>query len=269
MPKLQLEVRPVDVIEEYTGNPHYAIPELYVEFDSLLEKLLKEGYTYEVEVYGSQTEIGESLSGIKSIILYDPDGNDVTDQYEIICKPGIIRVTTTQVVINLFELQKYYDGTELRYDAADFWISKPLDVQVILDLSGAFMINAGILSEEELRKLPITILNADGDDVTDQYYIKFVGIPIRIDKRVITLQAASESKVYDGTPLTNDSVSIILGKLAEGHRLEAKAIGSITVEGTEKNSVDLESLVILDENDNDVTDNYEILCEDGVLEILP
>ena len=267
-PKQTLEIRPVDVVEEYNGEPHYAIPELYVEFDSLLEELLMAGYTYEVEVYGSLTEIGESYSGIKNFVLKDARGNDVTDQFNVIFLPGLIRVTKQQVVINLFELQKFYDGTELRYEPNNFWISKPFDVEVLLDLSACSITKAGVLDEEELRNLPITILNSDGEDVTDQYYIKFVGAPLRIDKRVITLQAASETKTYDGTPLTNDSVSIIVGELVDGHRLVAQAVGSITLEGTTKNVVDTDTLRILDENGNNVTDCYEIICNDGELTVI-
>ena len=262
-----LEITPVDVVEAFTGHPHFAVPELKVEFDSLLEELLNAGYTYEVEVYGSRIEIGESASGIKSFILRDPEGNDVTDQFQVVFLPGLIRVTKEQIVINLYELQKFYDGTELRYDPDSFWYDLPEGYEVILDLSACAITNAGVLDMEVLYTLPITILNPNGEDVTDQYYIKFVGTPLRIDKRAITLLAASEDKPYDGTPLTCDSVSVLLGQLAEGHVLEAHAIGSITLEGKTENVVDMNTLRILDQDGNDVTDCYRITCVNGELEI--
>ena len=266
-PDRPLVIRPVEVEAEFNGETHYAIPKLEIKANSLLQKLLSMGYTYEVEVEGQRTEIGESTSSIVSFILRDADGNDVTDEYEIIFDTGIIRVTKQQVIINLYELQKFYDGEALRYEPGDFWVSKPLDVEVILDLSQCYLINAGELDVAELRKLPITILK-DGVDVTDEYYVKFVGTPLRIDKRTITIRAASETKAYDGTPLTNDTVSIVLGALVEGHRLEAHAVGSITVEGSVENVIDKTTLRILDEDGNDVTDNYNIICEAGELVVV-
>ena len=236
--------------------------------DSLLATLLLEGYTYEVTVEGCQTEIGESAITITSFVLRDPTGQDVTDRYEIICKTGVIHVTKEQVIINLFELQKFYDGTELRYSPDDYWVSKPLDVTVLLDLSGCAITEAGVLDVEELRKLAITILDANGNDVTDEYYVKFVGQPLCIDQRAITIRSASETKTYDGTPLTNDAVSLVFGELVEGHVLDAHATGSITFDGTVKNTIDVETLRILDAEGNDVTANYNITFEEGELTVI-
>ena len=262
-----LKLRPIDVVEPYTGEPHFAVPELKVEFGSLLEELLAEGYTYEVEVSGSRVEIGETASDITSFILLDPDGNDVTDQFEIVFEPGLIRVTQDQIIINLYELQKVYNGTELRYGPSDYWHELPDGYEVILDLSACAITDPGELDIKEIEKLPITVLNPDGEDVTNQYYIKFVGRPLRVDKRAITLLAASEDKPFDGTPLTCDSVSILFGQLVNGHKLEAHTTGSITVEGVTKNVIDEKTLRILDEHGNDVTDCYKITCIDGTLEI--
>ena len=121
---------------------------------------------------------------------------------------------------------------------------------------------------EELRKLAITILDANGNDVTDDYYVKFVGQPLRIDKRAITIRSASETKTYDGTPLTNDAVSLVFGELVEGHVLDAHATGSITFDGTVKNTIDVETLRILDAEGNDVTANYNITFEEGELTVI-
>ena len=108
----------------------------------------------------------------------------------------------------------------------------------------------------------------NGKDVTDQYYVKFEGAPLRIDKRAITLRAGSETKVYDGTALTNDTVSIVLGELVEGHRLEAHTTGSITIEGSVKNVIDESTLRIYDKDGNDVTANYAITLEAGLLTVI-
>jgi hypothetical protein len=268
--KTPLEICPVDVVEGYNGQPHYAKNELKVAFDSALESLLKKGYTYEVQISGSRTEKGESISTIESFTLYDPNKNDVTDQFRVVYQNGLIRVTNTQVVITLYSLQKYYDGTALSYRADDYYIRSLPDgvARVEFNLSGT-LTDAGMLDMAELEMLPVTLYNERGEDVTENFYVKFEGQPLRVDRRAITLKALSESKVYDGTPLTNSRVELVLGELPEGHTLIAQAKGSITVEGTVDNVIDESTLQILDADGNDVTENYDITLLDGELTVLP
>ncbi len=269
LPPPELEIRPVDVVEEYNGSAYYAENKLAVEFDSLLEELLNEGYTYDVTVVGSRTEKGTSFSRITDFTLYDPNGNDVTDQFAIVCKPGTIKITETQVVIWLFSSQKYYNGTALEYAPDEFFIYKcPDGITVDFTLSGS-RTDAGVMSEKELRKLPITLYDANGNDVTDEYYVKFVGDFLRVDKRRITIKAASETKAYDGTPLTNDTIEFVFGELVEGHTIVAPVKGSITLAGSVENMIDKKKLKIVDADGNDVTDNYKITCEPGVLTVVP
>jgi uncharacterized protein YnzC (UPF0291/DUF896 family) len=269
LPPPELEIRPVDVVEEYNGSAHYAENKLAVEFDSLLEELLNEGYTYDVTVVGSRTEKGTSFSRITDFTLYDPKGKDVTDQFAIVCKPGTIKITDTQVVIWLFSSQKYYNGTALEYAPDEFFIYKcPDGITVDFTLSGS-RTDAGVMSEKELRKLPITLYDANGNDVTDEYYVKFVGDFLRVDKRSITIKAASETKAYDGTPLTNDTIEFVFGELVEGHTIVAPVKGSITLAGSVENMIDKKKLKIVDADGNDVTDNYKITCEPGVLTVVP
>ena len=47
----------------------------------ILQELLAEGYTYDIVIEGSQTNVGESDSFISSIIFYDPAGVDVTENF--------------------------------------------------------------------------------------------------------------------------------------------------------------------------------------------
>jgi hypothetical protein len=202
--------------------------------------------------------------------LYDPNKNDVTDQYRVVYQNGLIRVTNTQVVITLYSLQKYYDGTALSYRADDYYILSLPDgvARVEFNLSGT-LTDAGMLDMAELEMLPVTLYNERGEDVTENFYVKFEGQPLRVDRRAITLKALSESKVYDGTPLTNSRVELVLGELPEGHTLIAQAKGSITVEGTVDNVIDESTLQILDADGNDVTENYDITLLDGELTVLP
>ena len=88
----------------------------------------------------------------------------------------------------------------------------------------------------------------------------------KLDKRAITLTAASETKEYDGEALENSSVIISKGSLVEGHRIETLVVGSITEAGETANKI--EAVHIYDAYGRDVTDNYEIECVEGTLTVI-
>ena len=112
------------------------------------------------------------------------------------------------------------------------------------------------LEFDKIRELPYKVYNADGVDVTNDYYLKIEGKGIRVTPRTLTITSASETKEYDGTALTNPDVSITLGTLVAGHTLHAEAIGSITDVGITENGID--NIEILDSAGKDVTQNYDI-----------
>ena len=80
------------------------------------------------------------------------------------------------------------------------------------------------------------------------------------------MQAASETKEFDGTPLTNGNAYVSRGSLVEGHRLEVEVSGSIVDTGSVNNVI--REIRILDENDHDVTDCYLIDKKSGVLTVV-
>ena len=82
----------------------------------------------------------------------------------------------------------------------------------------------------------------------------------------VTFTAGSAGKTYDGTELTNDSVTV--EGLPEGFTYTAVAAGSQTDAGTGSNTVS--SYTILDAQGNDVTSQFtNISVVDGTLEVEP
>ena len=118
--------------------------------------------------------------------------------------------------------------------------------------------------------------NKYGADVTYMYEIILEAsdplgnayIPISVDKRNIEITAASNSKVYDGTPLTDSAFTITKGTLVEGHYIKTPVHGSITNVGTVTNRIDPELVRIYDSEGRDVTANYNISTVDGILNII-
>ena len=235
-----------------------------------IKYLLEQGYTYTVIVEGSQTEVGESPCVIVEFHLFDPNNVEVTDQYDITYETGILRVMEQQkITVDLYEVEKRYDGTLLEYGPKQFYNIQGISLDeydVEISISGGIT-DAGILMLHDVEYTFTVIRKADGVDVSSDYYVSFNGTPLTVSRRKITLMAASEEKPYDGVPLKNGDVYISYGELINGHKLTAKAIGSITDEGWVYNVVDPGSVKVVDSKGNDVTDNYEFSFIDGKLTV--
>jgi hypothetical protein len=279
LPKPTIEIMPSYQYKIDDGEPLFA--EDVIDADQVLSELLARGYTYTVKVSGVQKRVGQGVSKITHFILYDPSGQDVTDQFEVVCQPGVLEILpkdTGVIRLYLYQLQKYYDGTPLFFEDGDYEIiemEEGLELQISFHI---FLTDVGSLSlaeiNKDLGKYITYSVYRDGKDVTEGYIIIFekLGdaaasyVPIRVDKRRLEVTTATDSKVYDGKALQNAAVDITKGSLASGHRMEASAIGSIDSVGDTKNS--LGRLVIYDEYGNDVTDNYDITVKTGTLTVV-
>lgn len=276
-----ITIAPKYTYKTFDGTVLY--PQQQVVADSMLSNLLDQGYTYEVSISGHQFTVGKSESAIESFVLYDPSGVDVTDKFEIVYEPGLLEVFGRDVQlirVYLYQLQKFYDGTPLRYTSDDFEIiDGPRDYSLKLKLN---------ISLTEPGELTLTQLNADidkyasytvlhnGRDVTSRCRIIFdtydhpdpAYVPIRVDCRPIELTSASQTKQADGAPLTNSEVYISRGSLLPGHTLHATATGEITDIGYIANTLNLKDIQILDAQGNDVTGYYFIDIVEGTLTIV-
>src|SRR5690606_30422826 len=101
--------------------------------------------------------------------------------------------------------------------------------------------------------------------LADNYNISYLPGTLTINKAniAITVTADSNSKVYDGSPLT-DSGSSHTGTLASGDDLQVTVTGSITNVGSVTNEI---TLVKIMNGLVDVTENYDITEVDGTLTI--
>jgi transglutaminase-like putative cysteine protease/uncharacterized protein YnzC (UPF0291/DUF896 family) len=278
----KIEIMPKYQSKKYDGTPLEAKNE--IEIPPVLRELIKRGYTYEVTVRGMQTSVGIGESTITEFRLFDSDGYDVTENFRFDYKPGVLEVLPkdkTQITVFLYEVQKVYDGKELKLTDGD-WEALDLGDGLTLELSiNVSITNVGWVTLSEIngnrdKYITYTVRDASGTDVTDDYYIIFEAsyadgttyVPLRITKRAIELTAASQSKLYDGEILTNSKVSLTKGTLAAGHTLSAVARGGITNVGKEANVIDIMNVTITDASGNDVTNNYDISQISGWLEVI-
>ena len=102
----------------------------------------------------------------------------------------------------------------------------------------------------------------DGVDVTDKVIVNKINGTLTISKRKVTLTSQTDSKDYDGTPLTRPDVKVE-GNFVDGEVTEVKATGSVTYvsEGEVTNTI------VITKGENFKESNYSITMNEGKLSI--
>ena len=88
-------------------------------------------------------------------------------------------------------------------------------------------------------------------------------VTYEILKRQVTLESASASKVYDGTPLTKHEAGVTEGSMVDGESFVYEFTGIQTIAGESANSF------IISAGDGTNLDNYEITKQEGTLKVEP
>ena len=229
---------------------------------------LAAGHTIEtVTISGSQTNVGRYENELKpaDAKIVDAQGTDVTANYAISYVPGTLEIVgadTVTVTITEHGGNAKYDGTEKTvtgYDVTN--ISNPLYTENDFTFSGDATIkgtDAGSY-DMELKAADFQNTNANFPKVI----FVIVDGTLKISKRSVTLTSATEDKVYDGTALTNGTVTVTGDGFAEGEGASYNVTGSQTNVGWSDNSFTYEL------NANTKADNYEIKTETGRLTVTP
>ena len=221
-----------------------------------------EGATYDVT--GSQTDVGES----DNTFTYTLNKGTKADNYTITKTEGKLKVTaaTDEVVVTIKENAgtTKYDGTEKTvtgYTVTN--ISNKLYTEKDFTFNGTAEVKGTDAGTYDMALKPedFTNTNANFAKVT----FKIEDGQLVIEKRKVTLTSASDSKVYDGTPLTNDTVTVGGDGFVAGEVTDIKATGSVTnvSEGEVTNTITFKT------SDKFNADNYAITKTEGKLKVTP
>ena len=259
-PKIPVELKPAPMKVLYTGE--------LITHDGRLtgfEKFEKLGYTYVAETKGYRIDYGQSVVTIISVTLYDPDGNDVTDDFDITQQTGMLSVCMAELWFVSTSGVKTYDGVPLTTETAF------LSEGILPDGYSVEIIPAGGRTDVGIGNaaFSVRIWYEQGESRTDRtsYFIihKQYGT-LTVTPAYLTVKAADAEKVFDGTPLTAGDIFIMEGTLAPGD-----TIYSYTVEGSRINVGRSENiitdLVIRNAEGTDVTRNYAIETVAGILKV--
>lgn len=257
-----LRVRPVYMEKKYDGEP-------LVHPGTLegLDTYVAMGYTYEAEVDHDFILRGSAVTTIRRLHVYDPEGRDVTREFEIFVGESSIRIYYETLFFSSRDETKPYDGIPLTTaevlltggqlpEGCTFRLTSQIGSQTAV---GTGVASYGVQIWQE---------NADGteEDVTEYFNIYRYYGALTVTPATLTLKAADAEKVYDGTPLTASTLEIVGGSLAE-----RDTIASYTVEGSRtrvgRSDNVITEVVIRNAAGEDVTQNYIIETVVGTLRV--
>ena len=225
-----------------------------------VDGVLAAGGEITVVVSGSQTDVGTAANTVTSVVIKHGE-TDVTDCYEITKADGKLEVTKKALTITAASASKEYDGVALianRYTADGVTEG---DTITSVTVSGSQLVpgsSANVASDAVIKR--------GETEVTGNYEITYEAGTLEVTNNnpiAITVTAASDSKPYDGTALTNGNYTVN-GTLATGDILTATVSGSQTDAGSSDNTV---VSVVIKHGNIDVTEYYKITTEAGKLEV--
>lgn len=252
--KKKITLYPTTVRKQYDGTTLYAEPVI-----SGFDELAKMGYFYYVTVEGERTEIGASDSKITYIDIFDSNGANVTENFDITLNKGRVHVYARVLTFRSDNYKLTYDGRTINH--AELTSGQLFDGHRYEITS-----TANFTVGKHTNSYNVKVYDENGGDVTDHYYIKRSYGTLNIYAREITVKAGDLTKKYDGTPLECNEFEIISGYLADGHMIsECVVVGSQTEIGRADNVIS--SISIVDAEGNDVTANYAINFVVGKLRV--
>ncbi|MBR3240348.1 MAG: Cna B-type domain-containing protein [Oscillospiraceae bacterium] len=215
-------------------------------------------------VEGAQTDVGEGNNVVRDARIVNASGTDVTQNYAISYATGTLKVTKKPITITADSASRVYDGTALtagHYTSTGLADGDVFDsvtvtgTQTVVGESGNVPSNAVIVRPTE-----------DGSvaDVNDNYAITYANGTLKVTPKAVTITADSDTKVYDGKPLTKDSYTV--EGLAEGDSVQSVTVtGSQTAAGSSNNVPS--AAKILNGAGEDVSTSYEIAYDNGTLTV--
>ncbi len=180
-------------------------------------------YTYS----GSQTNAGSSKNTFEVVF----DGTTAkASNYNVAKVPGDLTVNavTGKVIVTITEHggSYTYDGVEHSATGYDVKSDNTLYNAKDFTFSGTDSVSGTNAGTYNMELKAGDFQNANPNFTNVEFVIE--DNTLTIAKRAVELTSATDSKVYDGTALTNKSVTITSGSFVNGQSFTAEATGSVT-----------------------------------------
>ena len=222
---------------------------------------LPDGFTVTATASGSQTDAGSSANVVNDgYVIRNAAGADRTASFANLAKVnGTLTVNKKAATISTGSAGKQYDGTALTCAEAS--------ITGLVEGEGVTLSAAG--SQTEVGESDNTYsITWDSAKAGNYSVTENLGkLTVTVNSSAITLTAASASKTYDGTALTNAAVTA--SGLPDGFTVTATASGSQTDVGSSANAVN-DGYVIRDADGADRTASFtNVKKAEGTLTVEP
>ena len=207
------------------------------------------------------TNVGEYPVGIVAGDFKNINGNFTNVEFVIV--DGALKITEANikdyVTLDTADVTKTYDGDPHATGTATAEDANNNELKIEYSVDGKTWtedpstITATDVADSKTVNVRVSSANYDG-------YVEGTQ-ELTITKRKVTLTSATDSKPYDGTPLTNSNVTVGGEGFVEGEGASYDVTGTITNVG----SVDNTFTYTLNENTN--ADNYGITKYEGKLTV--
>jgi uncharacterized protein (TIGR02145 family) len=204
-----------------------------------------------------------------------PDVETPVGNYCVTAKNGTLSIGKRPITLSL-DSTKVYDGAPFMIYASHLHVTgivtgdtlasgemwtESNEVGEYENQDGSFQ---ALLASGVIYKGGFSILDPSGSMVTSSYIPTFK-VKLGITPCTITITAATDSKPYDGTPLTNSGYSITAGALVASDNLASCVVtGSQLCLGSSPN---VPSGAVIKRGTDDVTGNYTIHYVNGTLTV--
>ncbi len=257
----------------YDAQPH-AQPS-YTE----AKNTLVSGHTAETG-YSFRRDAGEEANAVSGgTFVFDERHNDVTENYTITWEYGTLTIDARPVVVLSNSHEWVYDG---KYHTEEgFTCHAPEGREDGGLVSGHRFVPSKIVptqvknvttGTENVHEYTFEITDGEGNPVTKNYEVTYEYGILKITERPITVTTDSGEWVYDGEYHFKETCTY--GAPADGHTVQSyspvpdTALRVIDVGEPRPNMLQV-TLVILDEEGEDVAANYTIAYTYGKLQITP
>lgn len=251
---------PKDVYKQYVDESTTITPTEIVGFD-YYQSL---GYSIECALEGSQTGLGASASSIieESIRIKDSDGVDVTNQFQLNLFTGLLQIYEKEITIITDSIEEEYDG--LDHMANHVTITGADDLEVVYNVIGSQKNVGTSMNEIQILGVYRDTDTYHDDNLMNQYYLHITLGTIKVTPKTITVNTPSATNSITNVDFVQAELdeSDIIG-LVSGHTFVQSSV-ILDYIGSKQNAI---TIIILDENNNDITYNYNITYNYGTLKL--
>ncbi len=223
---------------------------------------LVEGQIIDLTAYSSSQNVGTWNTINHEMTIYD-ENEDVTNNYKIDTVYGNLTITKRPITIDFYDTTKVYDGTN------DFTPQYGLDLESVYDLVDSQIISDAVVytvdsnwgDSKTVESFNVSIMDNNSNDVSENYEITPVYGNLTITKRPITVIFDDATKVYDGTNIFTPIYSLDLNNgnnLVEGQIISEANVYTSDSNWGDSKTVESFNVSIMNNNSEDVSDNYEI-----------